>query len=171
MNYPILHPFLPLLSHLSSQISIYQTHMFSLGFHSPSFIVNSNVPLFLMSSLLPQFLLLSLSLSTPSSPDTDLALRFLCLGGVLVVGRPTVRAVVFTVVIGCPGVCHDQQLLDVSLEWREGEGGRRDVNGSHSIFHTVGFWIGKLFFPPTLLLAMFLFSLTVIERKGMKRCA
>lgn len=56
------------------------------------------------------------SLSASSSPDTDLALRFLCLGGVLVVERLTVRAVVFTVVIGCPGVCHYQQLLDVSLE-------------------------------------------------------
>lgn len=129
--------------------------MLSLGFCSPSFIVNSNVPPFLMSSLLPQFLPLSLSLSTPSSKDTDLALRFLCLGGVLVVGRPTVRAVVFTVVIGCPGVCHDQQLLDVSLEWRKGEGGRRDINGSHCIFHTVEFWIGKLFFPPHFYLQCF----------------
>lgn len=56
------------------------------------------------------------SLLAHTSPDTDLALRFLCLGGVMVVGSLTVRAVVFTVVIGCPGVCHYQQLLDVSLQ-------------------------------------------------------
>lgn len=34
----------------------------------------------------------------------------------MVVGSFTVRAVVFTVVIGRPGVCHYQQLLDVTLE-------------------------------------------------------
>ncbi len=34
----------------------------------------------------------------------------------MVIGGFTVRAVVFTVVIGCPGVCHYQQLLDVTLE-------------------------------------------------------
>ena len=101
---------------------------------------------FLHPSLLTviPFSLIPSSLSVLSSPDTDLALRFLCLGGVLVVGRLTVRAVVFTVVIGCPGVCHDQQLLDVSLEWREGRRGeRRQVIGSHSILHTGGFWTGK----------------------------
>lgn len=52
----------------------------------------------------------------PPHPHTDLALGFLSLGGVLVVGSFTVRAVVFTVVVGCPGVCHNQQLLDVSLK-------------------------------------------------------
>lgn len=34
----------------------------------------------------------------------------------MVVGGFTVRAVVFTVVMGCSGVCHYQQLLDVTLE-------------------------------------------------------
>lgn len=48
-------------------------------------------------------------------PETDLILGFLSLGGVMVVGSFTVGAVVFTVVIGCPGVCHYQQLLDVTL--------------------------------------------------------
>lgn len=52
----------------------------------------------------------------PPHSHTDLALGFLSLGGVLVVGSFTVRAVVFTVVVGCPGVCHYQQLLDVSLK-------------------------------------------------------
>lgn len=150
LYYPLLHPSLPLPSHLSSQILISQTHMFCLGFHPPSFIVNSNVPPLFMSSLLPQFLLLllSLSLSVPSSPDTDLALRFLCLGGVLVVGRPTVRAVVFTVVIGCPGVCHDQQLLDVSLEWRGGEGEEETSMEATAYFTPLDFELGSFFFPP-----------------------
>ncbi|TNN88412.1 hypothetical protein EYF80_001194 [Liparis tanakae] len=51
--------------------------------------------------------------------DTDLVLRFLSLGGVVVVGGFTVRAVVFTVIVGCSGVCHDQQLLDVTLEQKK----------------------------------------------------
>lgn len=50
---------------------------------------------------------------------TDLVLRFLSLGGVVVVGGFTVGAVVFTVVVGRPGVCHYQQLLDVALEGEE----------------------------------------------------
>lgn len=71
------------------------------------------------------------SLLAHASPDTDLALRFLCLGGVMVVGRLTVRAVVFTVVIGCPGVCHYQQLLDVSLQRRKGDKKTHQWNPLH----------------------------------------
>lgn len=48
--------------------------------------------------------------------STNLFLRFLGLEGVPVVGGFTVGAVMFTVVIGGPGVCHDQQLLDVTLD-------------------------------------------------------
>lgn len=55
---------------------------------------------------------------SPSLADTDLGLGFLSLGGVLVAGSFTVRAVVFTVVVGCPGVCHYQKLLDVALKGR-----------------------------------------------------
>lgn len=55
----------------------------------------------------------------PSLPDTDLGLGFLSLGGVLVAGSFTVRAVVFTVVVGCPGVRHYQKLLDVPLKGRQ----------------------------------------------------
>lgn len=54
----------------------------------------------------------------PSLPGTDLGLWFLSLGGVLVACGFTVRAVVFTVVVGRPGVCHYQELLDVPLKGR-----------------------------------------------------
>lgn len=34
-------------------------------------------------------------------------------------GGVAVRAVVFAVIIGCPGVRHDQELLDVTLQGRK----------------------------------------------------
>lgn len=58
-------------------------------------------------------------LSASFLPDTDLALRFLSLRDVSVGGSFTVGAVTFTVVIGFPGVCHYQQLLDASLEEKQ----------------------------------------------------
>lgn len=100
----------PILHHLNIIIS--DSHVLSL-FSLPILYCKFLCPALL--KVLPTTPIPS-SLPALSSPDTDLALWFLCLGGVLVVGRLTVRAVVFTVVVGCPGVCHYQQLLDVSLE-------------------------------------------------------
>lgn len=50
----------------------------------------------------------------------DLVLRLLGLKG-STVGGVTVRAVVFTVVIRCLGISHDQKLLDVALQEKETE--------------------------------------------------
>lgn len=88
-------------------------------------------------------LLPSISGSLPSSPsDTDLALRFLSLGGVVVVGGFTVRAVVFTVVIGCSGVFQYQQLLDVTLE-EEGE--ENSLSAEYTV--TVNSHVKVFFYP------------------------
>lgn len=53
----------------------------------------------------------------------------------MVVGSFTVRAVVFTVVISSPGVCHYQQLLDVTLEGKK----EKRKEGSTSVEATTGF--------------------------------
>lgn len=122
----VLHPSYSPPHNLWSQYP-HPRHVFPLCFHSQSFIINSHI---LPSLKPPQFPIPS-SLLAHTSPDTDLALRFLCLGGVMVVGCLTVRAVVFTVVIGCPGVCHYQQLLDVSLQWGKGDKKTHQWNPLH----------------------------------------
>lgn len=62
----------------------------------------------------------------------------------MVVGSFTVRAVVFTVVIGCSGVCHYQQLLDVTLEekkkWKSSMSAEATIN-----FTPMGLELGSIF--------------------------
>lgn len=122
-------------------ILISQTHMLSLCFHSPPFIVNSYIPPSLKSTLLHQFFFPLCTFFSRYWP------------------RPPVP-----VPGGCPGgwASHSQGCsvhsshrlpwglpLSAAVECLPGMkgGGGRHVNGSHSIFHTVGFWIGKLVFP------------------------
>lgn len=69
--------------------------------------------------------------------NTDLVLRLLSLQGVVMVGCFTVRAVVLTVVIGGPGVCHDQQLLDVTLEEEKCVSDSRKVQSCFITFHNL----------------------------------
>lgn len=62
----------------------------------------------------------------------------------MVVGGFTVRAVVFTVVEGCPGVCHYQQLLDVTLEEVKKENKSR-LSAETTKYFTVMNWEVKRF--------------------------
>lgn len=63
----------------------------------------------------------------------------------MVVGSFTVRAVVFTVVISSPGVCHYQQLLDVTLEGKKGEKIGQHISGSNNRFYTLEIELGSIF--------------------------